>query len=167
MHINYEFKAPWSRQLKWVTGLSSAVLLGIPLLVLARAPQAESAWASGMVWFPLALLALSALFAIRGYRLQGDKLLILRPGWTTRIPLAELQSAEVDAEAMAGSIRVFGNGGLFGFIGLFRSGKLANYRAFATDPALAVVLRFPARTLVITPDRPQKLVSLLNEQLGA
>ncbi len=52
---------------------------------------------------------------------------------------------------MKGSIRTFGNGGLFCFSGRFRNRKLGSYRAFATDPKLAVVLRFPDKIVVVTP----------------
>jgi hypothetical protein len=65
---------------------------------------------------------------------------------------------------MQGSIRTFGNGGLFGFIGLFRNKKLGRYRAFATDEKNAVVLRFATHTLVITPEQPQRAVTLLNRE---
>lgn len=158
---NEIFEAPWSRQLKWITALSSALLLGIPLVILARIPQAEMAWRSGMVLLPLAILATCAFFAIRGYVIDSNALLICRPGWKTRISLQGLQEVAADPKAMDGSIRVFGNGGLFCFAGLYRNSRLGRYRAFATDQARAVVLKFPGRTLVVTPGDPQKFVAAL------
>ncbi|SDZ87359.1 PH domain-containing protein [Microbulbifer marinus] len=162
-----KYQAPWSRQLKWITALTSVILLGIPLLLLDKAPQAESRLYTVAILLPPAIFVLSALFAIRGYRIERTALLILRFGWHTRIPLQGLTSAEADPEAMHGSIRLFGNGGLFGFTGLYRNSKLGRYRAFATDSSRAVVLHFPERTLVVTPDRPAQFAAALQQKISA
>lgn len=156
------FTAPWSHQLKWLTALVALLLLGLPLILLNKAPQTDSALFAVAVWLPPAILVLGALFAIRGYEIEGQTLRVLRPGWKTRIDLEGLQGAEVKPEALRGSVRIFGNGGLFGYIGLFSNSSLGRYRAFATDSANCVVLRFPARTLVVTPDRPEQFVAALN-----
>lgn len=161
MRNQHKFGAPWSRQLKWLTAIFSAVLVLIPLIMLRQTPPDAPSVYLVSIWLPLAILALAALFAVRGYIIEGDQLLVVRPLWQTRLTLRGLEEAEADAEAMKGSIRTFGNGGLFGFIGLFRNTKIGRYRAFVTDPAKCVVLRFPERTLVISPDNPQKMVTML------
>ena len=86
-----------------------------------------------------------ALFTIRGYEVDSTAVYVQRLLWRTQIPLAGLELAWASPEAMAGSIRLFGNGGLFSFSGLFRNRRLRSYRAFATDPALAVVLESSRR----------------------
>lgn len=159
-----KFGAPWSRQLKVLTSVFTLFLLGLPLILLDRAPEDPPTIYLISIWLPVAILVLSALFAIRGFVVEGNRLLVLRPLWKTRLSLQGLQRAEADPEAMQGSIRTFGNGGLFGFIGLFRNKKLGRYRAFATDEKNAVVLRFATHTLVITPEQPQRAVALLNRE---
>lgn len=62
-----------------------------------------------------------------------------------------------------GSVRTFGNGGFFGFIGWFRHALLGSYRAYATDPANAVVLHFEDDTVVITPDDPAAFARSVEE----
>ena len=52
----------------------------------------------------------------------------------------------------------FGNGGLFSITGRFWNRKLGRYRALATDPSRAIVLRYPKRTIVITPHDPQHFI---------
>jgi hypothetical protein len=76
-----------------------------------------------------------------------------------------LISAEIDPVAVEGSMRIFGNGGFFAFTGLFRNRKLGSYRAYATDSKKAVVLRWPGRTVVVTPDDPQKFVAAINSMI--
>ena len=80
--------------------------------------------------------------------------------------MSGLKSAEVDTEAMSKSIRTFGNGGLFCFAGIFNNNRLGSYRAFATDPKRAVVLRFSDRTVVVTPDQPDDFVMRTKQICG-
>jgi len=100
------------------------------------------------------VVVISALFTIRGYTITADEILVQRLLWSTRFERARLQSASVDPEALRGSIRLFGNGGLFSFSGWFRSPKLGRYRAFVTDPARTVILRFADRVVVMSPSDP-------------
>jgi hypothetical protein len=53
---------------------------------------------------------------------------------------------------------LFGNGGLFSFTGVFRSPKLGRYRAYVTDPARTVILRFAERIAVVSPEDPDAFV---------
>ncbi|MFS1523583.1 PH domain-containing protein [Microbulbifer sp. 2304DJ12-6] len=157
------FQAPWSRQLKLITALSTALLLAIPLILTLKTPESPSPLYSIAIALPLAILLFCALFAIRGYTLRDNTLLILRPGWKTAIPLDGLTEAQASPSAMQGSVRIFGNGGLFGYIGLFQNKTLGRYRAFATNHDTAVVLRFRTKTLVITPDRPEQMAEVLRQ----
>src|SRR6185436_10527339 len=107
---------------------------------------------------PFALVVGCALFIVRGYTLAPDTLIIHRLLWRTRIPLAELQSAEFRPHAMRGSIRTFGNGGFFSFTGYYWSRGLGSCHAFVTDFHRTAVLRFPSRTIVLSPEFPEDFV---------
>lgn len=157
------FNAPWGTTLKVMTGLSSLILLGVPVLGLFTGPRSGTLWAIGMIVLPLLLLVATSFFMIRGYQLTADTLLVQRLGWKSRIDLSGLVSAEADPQAMSKSIRTFGNGGLFCFAGAFRNKKLGGYRAFATDLKSAVVLRFEQKVIVLTPENPAYFVSSIKE----
>lgn len=155
------FNAPWGSSLKWMTGLSVLLLGGITLTGLLREPRDGLFWVLGMVALPLGILVLCACFMVRSYVVTPETLLVQRLGWSTKLELSSLQSVVVDSHAMKGSIRTFGNGGLFSFSGYFRNKRLGTYRAFATDPTRAVVLRFSDRVIIITPENPEALVAKL------
>lgn len=112
-----------------------------------------------------ALVAATAAFSVRGYSVDGETLLVHRLGWTTRFDLSRLTRAEFSPGATAGSMRTFGNGGLFAFVDHFRNAALGPYRAFATDGARTVVLDFATgrgtERIVVTPDRPAEFVAAL------
>jgi len=104
-----------------------------------------------------------ALFAVRGYTVTPGALLVHRLIWTTRLPLAGLQSAQFQPNAMRWSIRTFGNGGFFSITGFYWNKLLGAYRAFATNGRQTVVLRFSRRTVVVSPSSPEEFA----HELGA
>ena len=146
------FGAPWSRLVKTVTSIVVAAVAVLSLLPYVAPTNAATRWAHLIL---LATLLVSLFLSVSGYSIRQGQLLVHRVGWATRFDLAKLSACEVNPHAMMGSIRLFGNGGLFCFIGWFRNGVLGNYRAYVTDPARSVVLRFGPRTIVISPDAPE------------
>jgi hypothetical protein len=153
-----EFSSPWSTSLKLITATSIAVLGYVAALKLNQ-PVVPALIA--------AVLIVSAAFAVRGYSVTPQGLVIKRLGWSTEVALSKLGSVEVAPAAMSGSLRVFGIGGLFSFVGLYRNTRLGWYRCYATDPARAVVLRFSDRRVVVTPDNPQEFAQSITRRQGA
>lgn len=162
MNSGKVFAAPWSISLKIITLLTVGLLLSIPIFGLVNFNSGtQSAFIAALFNLPVAILIISAFFIIRSYEVKNDILLIQRLIWITKLDLSGLESVETDPKAMKGSIRTFGNGGLFCFAGKFRNRKLGPYRAFATDPKLAVILRFPGKVVVVTPESPTEFVNVL------
>ncbi|MCP4204666.1 MAG: hypothetical protein GY769_22380 [bacterium] len=152
------YSAPWSRLLIGLSWGASAILVGVAFLTWRNVREPEGL---GLALAALSILviALAALFSIRAYRVDGPHLYVRRLLWETDVDLRELESVAIDPAAMQGSIRLFGNGGLFSFSGIFRSKRLGRYRAFVTDHHRAVVLRLSGRTVVVSPGEPQALVA--------
>ena len=149
-----QYAAPWSTLLVVVSALSTIACLGA---------AAGAAWTGQGVHRWLALVPLvgvlgAALYCICGYAVTRDELLVRRLLWTTRLPLDGLLSVEFVPNAMRSSVRTFGNGGFFSFSGRYRNSALGSYRAFVTDGSRTVVLRFVARTVVISPAVPEAFV---------
>jgi hypothetical protein len=157
------FAAPWSGALRLITGLTAAALV-ILVVVALLVPPMPLPVRLAMIIIPPLSLAAGALFAIRGYELTTGSLLVLRPAWKTRIPLAGLKSVVADPKATCRTLRTCGNGGFFSFTGWYYNKTLGAYRMFATDPARAVVLAFEKRRVVVTPDDPDAFVRSVSEQ---
>jgi hypothetical protein len=148
MNLN-TYKAPWGKTLCWMSAFTVILILAVAVPLLLKEPVG---------WLVTLLLPVAALFIVRSYAIEPNVLAIRRLLWTTRLPLAGLQSAEVSPNVMRGSLRLFGNGGMFSITGLFRNRALGNYRAFVTDLTKTVVLRFPKRTVVVSPENPERFV---------
>jgi hypothetical protein len=153
-----DYKAPWGTSLIITSWMATVVCLGTAIVLI---------WTNGagvrwLALFPLSIPCGGALFTIRGYTITSNAILVHRLFWATRLPLTGLQSARLEPDAMCGSIRTCGNGGLFSFTGWFRNKTLGDYRAFVTDPHQAVVLRFSRlsqRTVVLSPSPPADFVA--------
>lgn len=153
------FAAPWGRTVRLVT-VTACVIVGTI--------GTYHAWQGrplGVVLF--ALLAASSLFRITGYEVTPTALVVRRPGWSTRCAWADLRSVAAEPGVMARSWRVAGNGGLFAFSGWFSNRQLGVYRAFVNDGDRAVVLRWPRRTIVVSPDEPAAFVGAVQQLTGS
>jgi hypothetical protein len=136
------------------------LIVGSALLTVLCAGLACELCVQAHMVFGLLLLALPlscALFTIRGYTVTADAILIHRLFWATRVPLLGLQSARFEPRVMRWSIRC-GNGGFYSITGFYWSKFLGLYRAFVTDLRQTVVLRYPRRTVVVSPSSPEEFV---------
>lgn len=158
-----EHEAPWSRFLIIVSAVASLILLAVGGLTL-WAVRDLGGFGIALSVLVLALLPGSALFVIRGYRLDGAQLYVRRLLWETPVDLRGLDLVRFDPASLKGSIRLFGNGGLFSFSGVFWNRHLGRYRAFVTDHAKAVVLRISGRTVVVSPADPLGFVAEVLER---
>lgn len=169
-----EFSAPWGRSLWVATALSVAVLLAVVLAGLYTGPRQLLLWRVAMVGVPVAVLVGALPFMVRGYLLTDTGIEVRRLGWCTVLPIAGIVAVTGEPEGLRGSIRLFGNGGLFGITGWFWNRRIGRFRAYATDPGRAVLLRYrDGRKVVVTPHDVQHFIvrvktfaKMLNEPTG-
>ena len=153
--MRLEFDAPWSTPLTLISALVVVLVVG--------------AWVSGATLAAVVILAVAALggaLAVLGYTVEAEAVVIRRPGWETRLDLRDLEDVHADPDAMRFAFRTFGIGGPFAFVGRYRSGRVGGFTAYATDRARAVVLRWPDRTVVVTPDDPETFVAAVEAAAG-
>ena len=158
--------APWSRNLKLMSVFGTVVLLVVGVSAYRAIPRVSGiahTLGRGIALALVLSLLGSFLFAVTGYAIDETGLHVERPLFATRVPLRGLQRVWSDPHACQGSLRLFGNGGLFSFTGLFRNKALGTYRLFGTDLGRAVVLQLPARRVVITPADPDAFIAHLQQ----
>jgi len=117
-----------------------------------------------------AFLALTLIFSYLLSPLSiilGDKLIIDRIISKIYIDYSMIQEIFIfDAkELMASSIRVFGNGGLFGYYGRFKSDKLGNYYLYARRTSgKYCVIKTKDKTYVFAPEDVDMFIAKLKER---
>ena len=153
------YRAPWSTSLIVFSLLVTVLCVGISAVAWwesdVRHAGSPFRW---LALLPLFLLFATALFTIRGYTITPDVILVHRLLWSTPLPRIGLESAQVEPDAMRGSIRTFGNGGAFSFTGFYYNKRLGSYRAYVTDLRRTVVLRYAKRKVVLSPATPEDFV---------
>ena len=157
------FKATWGTLLKVMTTLALIILLGcIAVGIVIKIDEYYLLWYSCMIGIPSLVLIVTLFFIVSKYEIQDNKLLIHRFFWKKAIDLHGILSVEYDPDAVKGSIRLFGNGGLFAFSGIYKNKKLGNYRVFATDYKKCVVMKNKEKTFVVTPENPKTFVEKIS-----
>ncbi|KEF41615.1 MAG: hypothetical protein ER33_10630 [Cyanobium sp. CACIAM 14] len=160
--------APWPLSLQIVSGLGSLMLCGVAYAAWRAIPVPTGfthTFGLGVAAVPLVVLVGALLFIVSGYRVDANALLIDRLLTTTHLPLAGLERVWAEPSVCRGSLRIFGNGGLFCFCGWFYNPRLGRYRLFATDWRKAVVLQFTDHVAVVSPASPQAFVDHLHRIL--
>jgi|CXWL01.1.fsa_nt_gi transcriptional regulator with XRE-family HTH domain len=150
------FGAPWALTVKIVTALVIALMLALPFII----PTGTLPWVHWVAW---GSVVFCLFFSVSGFSVRDGQLIVHRLGWATKFDLTGLSAFNVNPHAMMGSIRLFGNGGLFCFIGHYRNSVIGRFRAYVTDPAKSVVLEFGAHKIVVSPDDPQEFIESLRD----
>lgn len=157
--------APAQTALKLTSVMGTLLIAGLGFVAYYAIPTPSGLthyFGLGIALIPMTILIFGFLFSVTGYVVDGGDLYIQRLLWRTRLSIDGLSRIWVDPSACKGSMRIFGNGGLFSFTGLYQSPMLGRYRLFATDLTRSVVLVLPKRVIVITPATPQALVDHLH-----
>jgi hypothetical protein len=154
-----EFHAPWARSVRLLSVGSVMVLLLVMLTGLLLGPRQSWIWRLAMVGAPLVILCGGLSFMVRGYVLTDSHIEVRRLGWSTLLPLAGLDAVTGEPQGLRGSLRLFGNGGLFAVSGWFWNRRIGRFRAYATDPQRAVLLRYrDGAKIVLTPHDVQHFI---------
>lgn len=164
--MNQTFGVRWSNTLKMITIFIVAICVGIPVTGVNRLYNQGADGAPILLLFLPIVLVIGALFyAIRSYTITDSHITVNHIGWKRTFEISKLTKATHEPFVTAGSIRIWGNGGLFSFSGYYRNRNLGSYRAYMTNAADAVVLRFGEDTVVISPRDPEKFVDALGAPL--
>lgn len=99
-----------------------------------------------------ALIAVSFLYSIRGYEITGGAIVVKRFLGKVLIPLDSVRGIRAATPAdFEGSIRLWGNGGVFGYYGLFQTTKLGKCSFYVTNRNNTVVVATDEKNFVLSP----------------
>lgn len=152
------YGAPWSNSLIIISLVTSLICI-IALFYLTISGNSFYSWPNILIIF---IMSFCSFYTIRGYTLTDNAIFVHRLLWSSKISLKGLESAQYEPDAMRSSIRLFGNGGLFSFTGIFRNKKFGMYRAYVTDQRRTVVLYFHKSIVVISPDDPNEFIDRIS-----
>lgn len=137
------FSAPYDTTTKAITAVVCVLLMFL-------------AWIVHVIFivplFPL-LFVITYAYSPRGYEVSDGAIVVRRLIGNIRVPLADVLSIRAGTpDDFTGVIRLWGNGGLFGYFGLFRTAKLGKCHWYVTDRNRTVIVFTSTKILVLSPD---------------
>lgn len=106
------------------------------------------------------------LFAPISYTLTDRQLIINRPLFSRKIDLTTLlKFKKVTEDEMAGTIRTFGVGGLFGYFGKFANDLYGEMNYYVTQRKNYVVLITDDKEVIVLSPNDQTLVDRIEEKM--
>lgn len=130
-------------------------------------------WPRSMLWlkYLLTIILLTTVIAGVGYmpirlKANDEKVTVRRLFGSLEIPLHEvIDTRRIFKSEIDGSIRTFGSGGLFGYLGRFKNDRLGNYTMYATELNNLILVRTNNKKYVFSCSRPQEFVEFVNLQI--
>lgn len=148
--------------------LASMGLLTPMLLVPTGEQEPDLIWVCA--FFPgliFIILTISYLYMPRWYIVSPKGILTGRRISDVLIPIEAIDNARtVTEEEMGFAIRLFGNGGVFGFTGYYFSRKMGRMRLYATRKShYVLIIGNENKKIIVTPDNPEAMVDAINTLL--
>ena len=151
----------WSPAVVWITIGGAALFIGLLTFVLMdETPSQLLKYAlAGLLAAPL----LSGLFiAPLAIRIGDEAIQIRRPVGCTAIPVGQIVSVQrVDFSEIRHAIRLFGSGGIFGYVGWFYNSRYGRFLMYATETDNLVLIRTADRSYIVSCRQPEPLFSLI------
>jgi len=167
--MSQHFSAPMGKTTIQMTVIASIVLLFVGGLQLAFGFKAAGNVRRILLCVGsliLVCLPASFLLKVRGYEITGSHVLVHYGLSTRSFPLAGIQRVARQPNALRGSTRTAGNGGLWSFLGWFSNRELGTVRAYVSDLERTVVINLPEYAVVVSPSDPDQFVKAIQKHKG-
>jgi len=178
--FKHEYSVTPSRFVKMVTGIVIVIIVIVMIVVaiIPLFPEVDEDYPEdeeGELWLFLflsvgipilmiAVLILPYLYIPKKYATTSSALVIERSLSPISIPYSSIKNIYHDPETnYLKSIRLWGNGGLYGFTGTFRNSKLGKFYMYARNNNYVVIEA--QKKYVISPDEAPLLVQDVMNQL--
>jgi hypothetical protein len=163
------FSASLDNLSKIVTALVAPIFTLLPLLVLfALRTQKDKTYLGGFIVMYIIFLGIFLFlyfYWIQGYTVKDNKLIIHKKMGTVTYNIDEFKKVQVvSKEEMGWVVRLFGNGGLFGYNGYFTSKTFGKMKWYSTKRfPMILIEKNNGFKITITPDDMAGFILLMNK----
>jgi hypothetical protein len=111
----------------------------------------------------LAIVVTAYAFSPQNYVVENNQLIIKRLIGSVVIPKSAIQDVTLISEDMiAGSLRTFGVGGLFGYFGKFSSSKMGIMTWYLKSMSKPVLIITSVEKILVSPDDTEGFIAAFN-----
>jgi len=165
------FAAQWDKTLKAITYAVVVFLIveaiGISIALFLTTSQTMALLVTILIVICNTLiLGFTYLYAPQGYVVDESGITVTRKRAPVHIEFESIKEvSRIERDRFMKSLRIFGNGGLFGYYGSFRNKELGNFKMYATHGDCGVLIDAD-KTYVMTPDRADEFVEVVRSYLS-
>ncbi len=146
------FTCPWSLGVTVITTIIIIILVASTYFIWT------DDFPSSMLWFKYTLIVVFIVTIIGGLgympirlTIENDKIILYRLFGAINIPIKDIiEIKAIPKSETAFSIRIFGSGGLFGYLGRFKNPKLGSYTMYATNMNKLIFIRTSRKKYVFS-----------------
>lgn len=157
----------WSGAVLTVTIVTLAVLIGAGFYL------GSLKWPTVMLWlkYLLTIILLATVIVGVGYmpirlKINDEKITVIRLFGPLKIPQSEIvEIKRIGKSEINNSIRIFGSGGLFGYLGRFKNDRFGSYTMYATELNNLIFIRTSNKKYVFSCSRSKELIEYVNLRL--
>lgn len=159
------FKASFDWTVKLITGSFATVFLVFMWLSILNFDTITNGTIFTLI--VLGLLLSTYFWHPKSYEVTEGGIVIKRPIGSKLIGFSRIKQVNrVKNDDLGFVFRLFGNGGLFGFTGLFKSRFYGDLTFYATQQRNYVIVETDLKKYVLTPDEPLKFVKSVENRVG-
>lgn len=151
---------------KLVTHLSIAltlVFVGRQLFDVSGHPLSTTA----LLFILVPVLAVAWCLSPRYYEITETAILIKRPFFSISIGLSEVMRLKsITEEDLGSSSRLMAFGGIFGYLGTYRSSEIGKYQGWCTNRVNLVLIESGNQKWLISPSAPDDFVKQVNSRIN-
>lgn len=148
----------WSSSVLTITIVTLAILGGAIFYL------STLKWPLMMLWLKYLLITVLVATIVIGIiympirlNIDNEKITVVRIFSSLEIPKQEIvEIKKIQRSEIDNSIRTFGSGGLFGYLGLFKNDKLGSYTMYATELNNLILIRTNNKKYIINCSNPEK-----------
>ncbi len=158
---------------KWDTEVTVITIIGTVILMSAIISVWTAKWPIGTGYLKY-LIIMPLLFSILytasstpvKLKFDGANIVIKKAIGRIQIPLSQIENIEeISPQDIDGSIRTFGSGGFFGYLGRFRNDRIGHYKMYATNRKNLLLIKTTNASYVVSCPDSSSMVNKIRASL--
>lgn len=156
----------WSIEVIIITLLTIVLVFGIIISFHLKWPANLSLLKYAMTIVVLSIILIPALYCPIRLSINNEKIVLKRIVGNIEINLKNVHSVSiVSNREINNSIRTFGSGGLFGYLGQFRNNLIGNYTMYATEKQNLIYINTTKGKYIFSCSQPHEFIELANKKI--
>lgn len=155
----------------WSIGVIIITAITVILLIVSLYIFYEKDFPFSMLWLKYMLIIILAVTIIGGLcympirlTIKEDTVTLHKLSGSINVPIKDIiELKTIPGSEIRSSIRIFGSGGMFGFLGKFRNPRLGRYTMYATNLNELILIRTSSKKYIFSCSHHKEFVELIQK----